>query len=57
MEEPEQEPVRGGATNRRNDSTAVQEPHPSFRRRDYYWDHFEYVCSFILIIHWPGITF
>ncbi|KAG7322820.1 hypothetical protein KOW79_014166 [Hemibagrus wyckioides] len=41
MEEPEQEPVRGGATNRRNDSTTVQEPHPPFRRRDVYWDHFE----------------
>ncbi|GAA6098153.1 RNA/RNP complex-1-interacting phosphatase [Tachysurus ichikawai] len=42
MDEPEQEPVKGGARNNRNDST-VQEPYSSFRRRDDYRDHFEFV--------------
>lgn len=49
MEEPEQEPVRGGAANRKHDSVTVQEPHPSFQKRKEYQDHFEYVCAFILL--------
>lgn len=48
MEEPEQEPVKGGARlgSRRHYSASAQEPRPSYRRREDYQDHFEYVCSF-----------
>ncbi|XP_060765616.1 RNA/RNP complex-1-interacting phosphatase [Neoarius graeffei] len=41
MEEPEQEPVKGGVANRMHGSMPVQEPHPSFSRREDYKDHFE----------------
>lgn len=46
MEEPEQEPVKGGASNRRYESTSGREPRPSHRRREDYQGHFEYVRSF-----------
>ncbi|KAF5897944.1 RNA/RNP complex-1-interacting phosphatase-like, partial [Clarias magur] len=40
MEEPEQEPVIGGASDKTSTSRTVREPHPPFWRREGYPDHF-----------------
>lgn len=47
MDKPEQDPVRGGVMSRSYESMTVQEPHPSFRRRDHHQDHSKYTCAFI----------